>query len=324
MFGVGLSGSPMAGLCAGPPCTGRGCSTSLASWPPKSKLADGVCSVFFSFFFLFSSLSFSLFFSCSFSFFFSLFLLSHFFLLFCFCFCPPKPPALDPPPLDPPKISLVLSLNFGVFEGWDPEMCTFGLSGCRVFPQRLRGRRLHTARELQTCTFDGPAASNTTIPRKDHQEREERMKTVAGEGKKERNFGPFPTLQAPHPSGPPGFGAPLFQGLGLLHPSGPHPLWSKNSTSKNWPKSKLAEVDRARTGPPYAGPPKISLLFFLSHLHFRSFCVSRGVFSLNFGFVFGGWEPRMCKFGVLWLLCETPAAALGPPGHHTTARELQT
>ena len=25
---------------------------------------------------------------------------------------------------------------------------------------------------------------------------------------------------------------------------GPHPLWSKNSTSKNWPKSKLAEVEK--------------------------------------------------------------------------------
>ena len=28
----------------------------------------------------------------------------------------------------------------GVFEGRNPEMCTFGLSGCRVKPWRLRGR----------------------------------------------------------------------------------------------------------------------------------------------------------------------------------------
>ena len=73
---------------------------------------------------------------------------------------PPEPPSPglplpDPPPLDrpkfrsfcsplPPPFSLlfpllaVLSLNFGgVFEGRDTEMCTFGLSGCRVKPRRL-------------------------------------------------------------------------------------------------------------------------------------------------------------------------------------------
>ena len=34
-------------------------------------------------------------------------------------------------------LSGVLSLNVGgVFEGRDPEMCTFGLSGCRVKPQQ--------------------------------------------------------------------------------------------------------------------------------------------------------------------------------------------
>ena len=37
----------------------------------------------------------------------------------------------------------VFSWNFGgVFEGRDPQMCTFGLSGCRVKPQRLWGCRL--------------------------------------------------------------------------------------------------------------------------------------------------------------------------------------
>ena len=36
----------------------------------------------------------------------------------------------------------VFSLNFGgCCQGWDPQMCTFGLSGCRVKPRRLRGRR---------------------------------------------------------------------------------------------------------------------------------------------------------------------------------------
>ena len=67
-------------------------------------------------------------------------------------------PTPDRPSAGPPKILLffflpllpqfsffppllgVFSLNFGgVFEGLDPQMCTFGLSGCRVKPRR-RGR----------------------------------------------------------------------------------------------------------------------------------------------------------------------------------------
>ena len=50
---------------------------------------------------------------------------------------------------------------------------------------------LHTtARELRTCTFEGPGLQNTTnFPREDPQKREERMKIVAREGKKERKFG---------------------------------------------------------------------------------------------------------------------------------------
>ena len=53
------------------------------------------------------------------------------------------------------------------------------------------------------------------------QEREER-KLWREKGKKARNFG-LPTLR------------------------GPHPLWSQNSTSKNWPKSRLAEVEIGRS-----------------------------------------------------------------------------
>ena len=50
---------------------------------------------------------------------------------------------------------------------------------------------LHTtARELQTRTFDGAGASNTTkIPRQDPKEREERKKIVVGEGQNTRIFG---------------------------------------------------------------------------------------------------------------------------------------
>ena len=71
---------------------------------------------------------------------------------------------------------------------------------------------LHTtARELQTRTNERPGRfKNTTkIPREDPQDREERKKTVAGEGKKKaRNFGP--TLRTLH-----------FSGFGK-HPSSSH------------------------------------------------------------------------------------------------------
>ena len=82
----------------------------------------------------------------------------------CLCVCggcvqdfgasPPDPPPPDRPSPAPPKISLfffslppeisffllslgVFSLNSGgVFEDRDAQMCTFGLSGCRVEPRR--------------------------------------------------------------------------------------------------------------------------------------------------------------------------------------------
>ena len=68
-----------------------------------------------------------------------------------------RTPLRGPPSAGPPKISLfffprpplfsfflpllgVVSWNFGgVIEGRDPQMCTFGLSGCRVKPRRLWG-----------------------------------------------------------------------------------------------------------------------------------------------------------------------------------------
>ena len=63
-------------------------------------------------------------------------------------------------------------------------------------PDRAAGAHT-TARELQTCTFERPGASNTTkIPRKRPKEREKRKKTVAGEGKKKRE------ILGPHRSGP--------------------------------------------------------------------------------------------------------------------------
>ena len=148
------------------------------------------------------------------------------------------PPPLDPPSAGPPKFSLfffpfpppfrsfcvslgVFSWNFGgVLKRKCPEMCTFGLSGCRVKPRRPHqtGRRgSHTtARELQTCTFQGTCAS------KHHQnstrrppERHRNSETEAGKGRKSAKF------WASHPSGPHPFGAPPFRGPTL---SGPHPF----------------------------------------------------------------------------------------------------
>ena len=37
------------------------------------------------------------------------------------------------------SLSVVFSWNFDVFEGRDAQMCTFGLTGCRVKPRRLCG-----------------------------------------------------------------------------------------------------------------------------------------------------------------------------------------
>ena len=131
------------------------------------------------------------------------------------------PPSLDRPSPGPPKISLffslsrhkirsflpslgVFSLNFGgVFEGRDPQMCTFGLSGCRVEPRR-------------------PHQTGPPVPALQTGRRE----------KKARNFGP-PTLRAPTfsgfgpppfgPSGPPPFGPPTYSGFGPP-PFGPPPF----------------------------------------------------------------------------------------------------
>ena len=107
-------------------------------------------------------------------------------------------------------------------------MCTFGLSGCRVKP-----RRHH---------------QNST---KGPQEREERMKTVAGEGKKKHEI-----------FGPPLFGAPTLRA--------PPFVVQKNSTSQTWPKSKLVELEKKKKklaeveigrSRPRSLPPPLPLIF---------------------------------------------------------------
>ena len=78
-----------------------------------------------------------------------------------------------------------------------------------------------TARELQTCTFEGPGASKT--PPKFHEksspEREQERKWRR-ERQKTRNFGP-PAF-GPPPFEPPRCGALTFS-RSVPHPSGPHP-----------------------------------------------------------------------------------------------------
>ena len=85
----------------------------------------------------------------------------------------------------------VLSLNFGVFEDRDAQMCTFGLSGCRVGAshdnQRTPNAHIRTSRRFkhhQNSTRKPP-------------EREERMKFLVGESKKKNA-----KFWAPHPSAP--------------------------------------------------------------------------------------------------------------------------
>ena len=51
-------------------------------------------------------------------------------------------------------------------------------------------------------------------------------------------------ILGPHPSGLHPFGAPPLLGSTLR---GPHTLSSQNSTSKNWPKSKLVKVEIGRS-----------------------------------------------------------------------------
>ena len=266
-------------------CSFRGCSTSAnstsdnstsASWP-KSKLTgrsrtDGVCSV--------SS------FSLSFFFFYFVFTFHHFFhvlthlslfilFLCCFCFRPrkhelnPKPRTLHPisdgpfrwtpppvnslppdsPPPDRPK-----------FRSFFHSSGVLRLSCETPAPPTRPGLLCShtTARELQTCTFQGTGPSNTNkIP---PQERERRKKIVAEEGKKRAKFwAPHPSglhpsglhPSGPHPSGPPPFGAPTLRGPTLRgpHPSGPPPFGPHPSPTLCRPKIQHPEIGRSRNWP---------------------------------------------------------------------------
>ena len=121
-------------------------------------------------------------------------------------------------------------------------------------PAGLGPPGLHTTtRELQTCTFDGPGASNTTKkPREDPQRETKRAKIVAGDGKKARNFGPA-TLAGPH--------------LALPHPlehhhDTPDPKLDRPNLDwpkLDWPKLALAKIGRAKTTMAKTGLAKVGL-----------------------------------------------------------------
>ena len=106
------------------------------------------------------------------------------------------------------------------------------------------------------------------------------------------------------------FGAPLVLGLALL-----------------WLLLVWTSLDHLPPDPPSTDLPPPDRPKFRSFLYplpppSRSFCVSLGVFSLNFGGVFEVQNPSIVHVWALGL-CETSAAS-GPPGFHTTTRELQT
>ena len=144
-------------------------------------------------------------------------------------------------------------------EGWGPKISPFvfplslpfslflSLSGCLLnFGQSITGSGwwaprvgaqppalglpgLHTtARELQTCTFQGPGASNTPkIQRKDLKEKEERKKIVAGEETKSAKF------WASHPSGP----SRIVKPRNWPKLDGPKTRWPRMDWPKmDWPK----------------------------------------------------------------------------------------
>ena len=99
----------------------------------------------------------------------------------------------------PATIFFLLSLSWGPFvEFWwclkrrGPEMCTFGVLGlsCEA-PAAPKPQGLHTIKtRAQTCTFQGPGLQTTHHQNatKRPQERERRMKIVAGGGKKRAKF----------------------------------------------------------------------------------------------------------------------------------------
>ena len=115
-------------------------------------------------------------------------------------------------------------------------------------PAALGPSGLHTtARELQTCTFQGPGASNTTKnSTRRHPERDTKKENCGGEGKKSAKFWAShlspPTLRAlsgPHPSGPQPFVVQKFNipKLAEVELAELEKKKKKTGRSRNWTKS---------------------------------------------------------------------------------------
>ena len=155
----------------------------------------------------------------------------------------PGPPSAGPPKISQqfsfflPSLGGLLVEFWWCFEDQDPEMRTFGLSGCRVKPgpAALGPPRLHTtARELKTRTLKGPGASNTTkIPRQDPHRERKRTKMGTGEGKKARNFGP-PPFRAPPPWTHPHYLA-KFGLAKFVRSNNIGQMWSRPNSVSVWP-----------------------------------------------------------------------------------------
>ena len=138
-------------------------------------------------------------------------------------------------------------------------MCTFGLSSCHVKPRRPTRRPpglAHDSPRTPNAHISGPRRfkhhQNST---KEPQERERRKKIVAGRGKKKREILPPFDPSRPHLRGPtfssfwpPPFGRPTLRGPTLCRPKIQHPKLAEVEIgrSRNWPKSKLAEVELAK------------------------------------------------------------------------------
>ena len=176
------------------------------------------------------------------------------------------PPSVGPPSAGPPKISRFFSspatifihssLSLGVFSWNFGGVCWRGPSNVHVWA-------------LQTCAFQGPCASNTRRP----QEREERKKIVAGEGKKSAKFW-APTL----------LGATL-RGLVFAHPGGREGGGRIGLVEKNLYEiflglsRKKGPIGPSRIGLSRIGPsracPNQSPLHFLMRLYRRLYTASQ-------------------------------------------------
>ena len=129
---------------------------------------------------------------------------------------------------------------------------------------------LHTTAPLQTRTFEGPGASNTTkIQREDTQRETTRAKMGAGEGKKKtRNFG------LPRPSGPPPFVAPPFvvQKFNVQKPAE-----VEIGQSRNWLNSKKSRPKSTVLFCPLPFLPSLPFFGPLSFFFDSPFCASEFV-----------------------------------------------